>query len=234
MQTDRSLSINVTDLEGPATALVELSGPGVVSCTAMLRASAIFCFFLSRAVDSSLLLRLGAISRPGVGSVQTRRQPMDNLIYLVSWFQIGYFGYLITKSKLVIEYSREDPPGAGQVSDQEMCLANILFAGAENEHAKFPIGPFRLQLILDGDDLALSKMASLHRLPTAATRRAAIQTRSFSTQRVLRQDAPVAPIVADVGRTPVQKKPVGGFRGGCVFHPTFLINFAICPALFRF
>lgn len=54
-----------TDFDGPATGLLPLVELDAVGCTAIVRAMAVFCFFLSRAVGSSpaslLSLRLGGI-----------------------------------------------------------------------------------------------------------------------------------------------------------------------------
>lgn len=49
----------------------------------------------------------------------------------------------------------------------------------------------------------------------SAARRALVQSRALSTSRVVWQEAAaVPPPAVNVGTTPMQKKPVGGFRGG--------------------
>ncbi|KIM89276.1 hypothetical protein PILCRDRAFT_813208 [Piloderma croceum F 1598] len=67
-------------------------------------------------------------------------------------------------------------------------------------------------------------MASLCRL--SAARRTALQSRSLSTTRVLREEV-TATATPNVGTIPVQKKPVGGFRGGIV---GFLFGFSLASS----
>jgi hypothetical protein len=64
-------------------------------------------------------------------------------------------------------------------------------------------------------DLRPVIMASLCRLSVA--RRAPLQCRSLSTTRVLREEVPVTS-APNIGTTPAQKKPIGGFRGGSVYQ----------------
>jgi len=67
-------------------------------------------------------------------------------------------------------------------------------------------------------------MVSFCRLSTSRRTVQGLKSRFLSTSHVLRKDTPP---VLNVGTTPVQKKPVGGFRGGIV---GFLFGFSLASS----
>ncbi|KZP33574.1 hypothetical protein FIBSPDRAFT_847490 [Athelia psychrophila] len=69
-------------------------------------------------------------------------------------------------------------------------------------------------------------MASVCRV--SAVRRVLVQSRSLSSSRVLSAETVATPPpVVNVGTAPVQKRPVGGFRGGIV---GFLFGFSLASS----